>query len=83
MAIRGKHIQEEIKRAEEATANATVVEKAIIKLLTLVLRVQLTGRLNQVKIMEKLGVEKTQPRLPEPKEEKIDDGTDIGEEAVK
>ncbi len=62
MAIRAKHVQDEIKKAEEATANASVVEKVIIKLITVGLRVLLTVRLNQVKIMEKLGVEKIQHR---------------------
>ena len=80
MAIRAKHVQDEIKKAEEATANATIVEKAIIKLLTLVLRVLLTARLNQVKIMEHFKIEKTQPRLP--RTESKDEAVEIGEHII-
>ena len=68
MAIRAKHVQDEIKKAEEATVNATIVEKVIIKLITVGLRILLTARLNQVKMMEKMGVEKIQPRLPRKEE---------------
>ena len=70
MAIRAKHVQDEIKKAEEVTVNGTIVEKVVVKLLTVVLRVLLTVRLNQVKLMEKLGVEKIQPRLPRTDETK-------------
>lgn len=63
MLIRGKHVQDEIRKAEEVVnKEGSAVEKVICKLITLGLRVLLTIRLNQVKIMEKLGVEKVKPR---------------------
>lgn len=70
MAIRAKHVQDEIKKAEEVTVNATVVEKVIIKLITVGLRILLTVRLNQVKVMESLNVKLIQPRLTKENNEK-------------
>ena len=62
MAIRAKHVQDEIRKAEETVVNSPGQE-VIIKLITVGLKLLLTIRLNQVKIMEKLGVEKLKPRI--------------------
>lgn len=62
MAIRGKHVQDEIRKAEETVVNS-LGQEVIIKLITVGLKLLLTIRLNQVKIMEKLGVDKIKPRI--------------------
>ena len=77
MGIRGKHVNDEIKKAEEVTVNATIVEKVLVKLATVGLRLILNVRLNQVKIMEKLGVKKIESYLP--KQDETIGGTDGSE----
>jgi len=66
--IRAKHVKEELEAAKKAVKSEE--GKVLVKLLEVIAKIVLDVRLNVVKVMEKIGVEKVQPRQPqEPKEE--------------
>ena len=65
--IAGKDVREELKAAKEVIDDdsATVANKlkVIYKVIEVAIKVALGNRLNLVKIMEKIGVEKVKPRV--------------------
>lgn len=65
--IRAKHVKEEIEKAKQEIK--TEEGKILVKLLEVIAKVVLDVRLNVVKVMEKLGVAKVEPRKPEDKVE--------------
>lgn len=66
--ITSKDVREEIKIARKIVEDeaTTVGEKlkAVLKLIEVDIKVNLSTRVSLVKVMEKLGVEKVQPRRP-------------------
>ena len=66
--ITAKHVKEEIrdnmKVIEDVNSEVKSILKAIAKLIVVVLKVGLSNRLNTVKLMEKLGVDKVVPQKP-------------------
>ena len=72
--ITAKDVRKEIREAgdivndEKATVSDKI--KALYKLITVALKVELSTRLNVVRIMEKLGVEKVEPRRSKGTDEK-------------
>ena len=76
--ITSKHVREEIAIAKKTVeSDATVADKlkAVYKLVEVGLKIALDTRANTVKVMEKLGVEKVQPRRPRPNAEKPEEKT--------
>ena len=65
--ITGTDVKQEIKKAQDVVNNVTATVddklKAVVKLLEIVLKVELGTRLNVVKIMEKLEIEKVKPQV--------------------
>ena len=71
--ITSKHVRDEMKNTKtvvESDAKVDAKLKAIYKLVEVTLKVVLTTRVNIVKVMEKLGVEKIKPRRPKENAEK-------------
>ena len=65
--ITSKDVREEIRIAREVLDSDVEVEKklkAILKLVEVDIKVGLSTRISLVRVMEKLGVEKIQPRRP-------------------
>lgn len=71
--ITSKDVREEIKIAREVLDSDVEVGKklkAVLKLVEVDIKVGLSTRVSLVKVMEKLGVEKVQPRRPRENAEK-------------
>ena len=76
--ITSKHVREEIKIAQKIVeSDATVADKlkAVYKLVEVGLKIALDTRGNTVRVMEKLKVEKVQPRRPRENAEKSEETT--------
>lgn len=73
--ITSKDIREEMKNTRKVVESDAKVDAklgAIYKLVEVTLKVALDTRGNTVKVMEKLGVEKVQPRRPKDNAEKTE-----------
>jgi hypothetical protein len=74
--IRSDHVREEIAAAgkviDDANADVSAKLKALYKLTIVAIKVVLGNRLNLVRVMEKLGVEKVKPTRTEDNETKTE-----------
>ena len=69
--IRSEHIREEIKVLDDAIAKDTSTLSNVVKAITLVIKIMLDVRSNQVAIMKKTGVVmRTKPENPSKDESK-------------
>ena len=75
--ITGKDVREELKTAkgvvDDENASVATKLKAIYKIIEVGIKVALGNRLNLVKVMEKLGVDKVKPRVTKDEETKKED----------